>query len=104
METQEGLAYEMNEDRSLDTEVGDIYPNPNNGEWLNIHLEGIEAEMVNVVILDGMGRVVWSNAYATNDGTLNVSTSFEKQLASGLYMVEFVYEGQKMTRRLVVND
>jgi hypothetical protein len=104
METQEGLAYEMNEDRSLDTEAGELYPNPNNGEWLNIHLEGIEAEMVNVVILDGMGRVVWSNAYATNEGILNVSTSFEKQLASGLYMVEFVYDGQKMTKRLVVND
>jgi hypothetical protein len=104
METEQGLAYEMNEDRSLDTEVGELYPNPNNGEWLNIHMEGIEAEIVNVVILDGMGRVVWSNAYATNDGTLNVSTSFETQLASGLYMVEFVYDGQKMTRRLVVND
>jgi Secretion system C-terminal sorting domain len=76
-----------------------IYPNPNNGEMLNLNVT--EAENVYVRILDNMGRVVYNNRF-TAEGSLNTTVVFDRPLASGLYMIEMNVDGELITRRFVV--
>jgi hypothetical protein len=78
-----------------------LYPNPNNGESVNLNIAGIESESVNISIMDASGRVVWSNRYVV-DGTLFTTVNFDRPLAAGMYMVEMVYNGQVMTQRMMV--
>jgi hypothetical protein len=78
-----------------------LYPNPNNGQMLNLNITGVNGDQVSVRILDATGRVVYTDRYTT-DGTLNKIISFERPLTGGLYMVEMMYDGKLVTERLVV--
>jgi hypothetical protein len=87
-----------------DGELGieaNLYPNPNNGNMVNLNIAGIDSDNVFVRITDGMGRIVFSNRY-TVEGSLNTIVTFEKPLASGIYNVEFQYNGNSTTKRMVV--
>jgi hypothetical protein len=98
-------ASEMSEPSVRTTNVeGDhvaMYPNPNNGQLLNLNITGVSSDQVTVRILDALGRVVHTDRYAT-DGTLNKIISFDRPLAGGLYMVEMMYDGKIVTERLLV--
>jgi len=78
-----------------------LYPNPNNGTAVNLNVYGVDTDKMQVRILDGMGRVVYTNQFVV-EGSLNTIVSFEKPLASGLYMVEFIYNGKTETQRMMV--
>ncbi|MEZ4799907.1 MAG: GEVED domain-containing protein [Flavobacteriales bacterium] len=78
-----------------------IYPNPSNGEMVNLNLAGINSDNVMVRIMDASGRLVWSNRYVV-DGSLNTIVSFDRPLASGLYIVEMNFDGQVLTERMMV--
>lgn len=86
---------------STDNITANIYPNPNNGELMNINLTGITSSEVFVRIMDSMGREVYNNRY-TVDGSLNTMVSFSKPLAQGVYMVEFTSGNEVITQRMVV--
>jgi hypothetical protein len=89
-------------DRSLTTGVfASLYPNPNNGENVNINIAGIESESVNIRIMDASGRTVWSNNFFV-EGILATTVSFDRPLAAGIYMVEMNYNGEISTQRMVV--
>jgi hypothetical protein len=77
-----------------------LYPNPSNGSFVNLNITGVEANVM-VRVLDGMGRVVWTNNLVV-EGSLNTIIAFERPLASGLYTVEMTYDGQVITERLMV--
>jgi hypothetical protein len=47
-----------------------IYPNPNQGEMLNINLTGLTAQFVHVRILNQLGQTVYQNQFGA-DGSLN---------------------------------
>lgn len=79
-----------------------LYPNPNNGDMVNLNMTGITSNDVYVRIMDGMGRVVYTNRY-TVEGSLNTIVTFSKPLASGLYMVEFTSGTDVITQRLMVS-
>jgi hypothetical protein len=95
------------EDFANDLKDGDLgieaslYPNPNSGNMVNLNIAGIDSDNVFVRITDGMGRVVFTNRY-TVEGSLNTIVTFEKPLASGIYNVEFQYDGNSTTKRMVV--
>jgi hypothetical protein len=78
-----------------------MYPNPNNGQMLNLNITGVNGDQVSVRILDATGRAVFTERY-TSDGTLNKIISFDRPLAGGLYMVELMYDGKLETERLIV--
>ena len=78
-----------------------IYPNPNNGDMVNLNMTGITTDNVHVRIMDSMGRVVYTNRY-TVDGSLNIIVTFSKPLAGGLYMVEFTSGTEVITQRMMV--
>jgi hypothetical protein len=77
-----------------------LYPNPSNGSFVNLNITGVEANVM-VRVLDGMGRVVWTNNLVV-EGSLNTIIAFERPLASGLYTVEMTYDGKMITERLMV--
>jgi len=81
--------------------AANLYPNPNNGEMVNLNVAGIESDNVFVRITDAMGRIVYTNRY-TVDGSLNTIVTFAEPLASGIYNVEFTVDGQIMTERMIV--
>jgi hypothetical protein len=78
-----------------------IYPNPNNGDVMNINLTGVTSSEVFVRIMDSMGREVYTNRYSV-DGSLNTMVSFSKPLAQGVYMVEFTAGTEVITQRMMV--
>jgi hypothetical protein len=67
---------------------------------VNLNITGVE-DHVMVRVLDGTGRVVWSNNLVV-EGSLNTVIGFERPLASGLYTVEMTYDGKVITERLMV--
>jgi hypothetical protein len=78
-----------------------IYPNPNNGELVNLNITGITSSEVYVRVLDSMGREVYTNRY-TVDGSLNTMVSFTRPLAQGVYMVEMRAGEEVKTQRMIV--
>lgn len=78
-----------------------LYPNPNNGEMVTLNVTGIDTENLQVRILDGMGRMIWRNRFVV-DNSLTTIVAFDKPLASGLYTVEFTYNGTVESRRMMV--
>ncbi len=103
-----GMVEETNEevvlvDKSLTTGVfASLYPNPSNGEMVNINIAGIESESVNIRIMDASGRTVWSNNFFV-EGILATTVNFDRPLAAGVYMVEMIYNGEVSTQRMVVS-
>ena len=81
--------------------AANLYPNPNNGEMVNLNVSGIDSDNVFVRITDAMGRIVYTNRFAV-EGSLNTIVTFSEPLASGMYNVEFTVDGQIMTERMVV--
>ena len=89
-------------DKTTETGVfASLYPNPSNGEMVNINIAGIESESVNIRIMDASGRIVWSNNFFV-EGILATSVNFDRPLAAGVYMVEMTYNGEVSTQRMVV--
>jgi len=78
-----------------------LYPNPNNGDFVNLNLTDINSDNVFVRIMDAMGRVVYTNRF-TVEGTLNTLVTFSKPLAAGVYMVEMTADGEVITERMMV--
>jgi hypothetical protein len=81
--------------------AANLYPNPNNGDMVNLNVSGIESDNVFVRITDAMGRIVYTNRFAV-EGSLNTIVTFAEPLASGIYNVEFTVDGEIMTERMIV--
>jgi hypothetical protein len=81
--------------------AANLYPNPNNGDMVNLNVSGIDSDNVFVRITDAMGRIVYTNRFAV-EGSLNAIVTFAEPLASGIYNVEFTVDGQIMTERMIV--
>lgn len=82
--------------------TANVYPNPNNGELVNLNVTGITGNEVYVRIMDSMGREVYTNRY-TAEGSLNTIVNFTQPLAQGVYMVEFKDGERVVTQRMMVS-
>jgi hypothetical protein len=88
--------------KSLQTQpLSSVYPNPNNGNEVNINLTDIGSGDLTVKIVDGLGRVVYNHRY-TVDGSLMTKVNFDGLLNSGIYVVEFTINGETMNERMIV--
>lgn len=87
--------------RGIDLLSTVIYPNPTNGEIVNIEMGNIQDGMVYVRVLDAAGRAVTSRMYATEEST-TTTLVFDEKLNSGVYMIEISNGGNVSTHRLIV--
>ncbi len=80
-----------------------LYPNPNNGQALNLNLTNVDNGDVHVRITDAMGRLVYTNRFIV-EGSLNTTVHFAQPLGSGLYLVELIADGKVTTLRMIVEQ
>jgi hypothetical protein len=90
-------------EKEMDSEMGasSLYPNPNNGDFVNMNWSNLEKGQLQVRVLDAAGRAVTTRTYAV-EGSLNTIITFDEKLAAGVYMIETVNAGSVQTQRLVV--
>jgi Secretion system C-terminal sorting domain/PKD domain len=81
--------------------VASIYPNPNNGDMVNINVANATNERIYVRIYNQLGQVVYKQGFAV-DQTLNTIIVFESELASGLYFTEIVDGENKTTLKMII--
>ena len=86
---------------SDETELANIYPNPSNGEFVNIVMNDVQSGPLQVRVLDAAGRAVTTRLYAI-ENAFNGTLVFEEKLTSGVYMVELNHSGNVKIQRLVV--
>jgi 1,4-alpha-glucan branching enzyme len=98
------LEYELvDAEKSLELEAQEfaVYPNPSNGDLINIQAANLNSELVSIRVIDAMGKVVFNQSFAV-EGVLNTSVAFEKSLSAGIYMVEISDNDVVKTERLII--
>jgi len=78
-----------------------LYPNPANGEFVNVSLNNLDKGQLQVRVLDAAGRVVTTRSYAVED-SLNTMIAFDEKLSAGVYMIETLNSGNIQTKRMLV--
>ena len=78
-----------------------IYPNPSNGNNIQVMLSGIDAEVVQVRMLDAMGKQIWTNKYNSLELS-NTSIELEQSLADGIYFIQIVSGKETISQRFLV--
>jgi hypothetical protein len=78
-----------------------IYPNPANGEQLSLNVTGLQGDALNVRILDGTGRQVFTARFA-GEHSINQVITFDQPLSAGIYVIEVSNNGDILTERMLV--
>jgi hypothetical protein len=60
-----------------------LYPNPSNGEFVNLNMSELEKGQLQVRVLDAAGRVVSTHAYSVEE-SFNTTIAFDTKLSAGL--------------------
>jgi hypothetical protein len=81
-----------------------LWPNPNRGEELFLSMAGLQSSdgKVTIDVVNMFGEKVLGRTIAIGDGGLNTVLELDKQMASGLYLVNLTADGKTITKRLVV--
>jgi hypothetical protein len=101
MELDEGAI--MSEKSAVEVLEFGVYPNPSNGEYVELNLQDLESGAVQIRVLDASGRVVHTGNFAT-DGNLRTTLNFASSLNPGVYMIDILNNGIARTERLVVQQ
>lgn len=101
MELEEGAL--MSEKSSQEVLEFGVYPNPSNGEFVELNLQDLVQGAVQVRVLDAAGRVVHTGNFST-DGNLRTTLNFSSSLNPGVYMIDILNNGIARTERLVVQQ
>ena len=78
-----------------------IYPNPSAGNF-NLNISNVNTASVDVEITDVSGKVILSNVYNTNNGSVNESINISN-VDDGVYIVR-VNGGQTIVKRIVISN
>jgi hypothetical protein len=78
-----------------------VYPNPNNGDMVNINFTGLQSSQVEVRIIDAIGRTIYNTAYSV-DANLNTIINFTQPLTAGVYLVELRDGSNVLSEKLIV--
>ena len=93
----------MSVDNTADnTGLFNVYPNPGNGEYINILNEGFVSthDAIEVNILDGSGKQTERFMIPANNGS-NYRYVFNQRLASGFYVM-IVQSGDKRIEKKII--
>jgi 1,4-alpha-glucan branching enzyme len=78
-----------------------VYPNPSNGEFINVRFNNLQNAQTTMRILDNIGRVVYQNTFST-EGSLNTSVVFDRKLSSGVYSMEIINGTERRVEKMIV--
>jgi hypothetical protein len=78
-----------------------IYPNPSNGNNIQLMLSGMNTETAQVRMLDAMGNLIWTNKFNTLELS-NTSIELEQALADGMYFIQIVSGKETISQRFLV--
>lgn len=101
MATEEAEEFDEQDEYRDEATLVNIYPNPNNGELLKVMIPEVNNGEVSVRIIDAIGRVMFADRYFT-DGYLNTEIVFSEDMTTGLYLVEFTFDGEVITEKLLI--
>ncbi len=97
---------------SRDMEVADahtsgvleLWPNPNNGDQLTVHIEdpGFETGTATIDVIDLFGKHVISETINVDGSTINYVVDLRDDIADGLYIVNVTTDDRSFTQRLVI--
>lgn len=81
-----------------------IYPNPSNGSYVNLNITNIKegVETVQFDVYDLFGKRVVASQYTVNGNNLVNQVIALDQLASGVYLVNIIVDGEVHTERLII--
>ena len=81
-----------------------LFPNPNNGQQVQVSLSEVSAgvDRVNIDITDAFGKLVATRTLAVNARMVNTVLELNGELAGGLYVVNVHAGAYTYTRRLVI--
>jgi hypothetical protein len=82
--------------------VNNMFPNPNNGSTVNLTINAAKGEEATIVINDIAGRVCYSNALETEEGTNIYSMDIDQKLVTGVYMITVNTRKSNYSNRLIV--
>ncbi|WP_375560960.1 T9SS type A sorting domain-containing protein [Bernardetia sp. OM2101] len=80
------------------TKIFTIYPNPNNGSF-KVEFATTTNQKTNLVLVDGLGRIIHSQEIAMNEKTLSITLP---KISAGVYVVQIISEGKVYTKQLVI--
>ena len=92
---------EMEKATDVDATNAMFYPNPSNGEFVNVSLINLEKGQLQVRLLDATGRAVVTRLYSV-ESSLQTALLFDAKLSVGMYMMEMTNAGKVQTQRLIV--
>lgn len=82
-----------------------VYPNPSNGNQLKVSLENFESGRYDLAVINANGQVLINNTVQLSDN--NQDSYFDllngAQLSKGIYFVRILYNGELITKKLIVN-
>jgi hypothetical protein len=99
-ETAQGSTKAASQDVAQGMELN-IYPNPSNGNNIQLMLSGIDTQVVQVRILDAMGKQIWANKYNSLELN-NTSIELAQSLSDGLYFIQVVSGNETISQRFLV--
>jgi hypothetical protein len=78
-----------------------VYPNPTRGTF-TVYVRGLSEGKTRMSIYDGLGRKVYTEAYATSAGETALSVDLAGSLSKGVYLLTVESGDALRTERLVV--
>lgn len=82
-----------------------VYPNPSNGNQLKVSLENFESGRYDLAVINANGQVLINNTVQLSEN--NQDSYFDllngAQLSKGIYFVRIQYNGDLITKKLIVN-
>lgn len=79
-----------------------VYPNPSDG-LVNIQVENFIGKAATVVIYNSLGQEVYTKSFDAIETSTITADLTSAKIASGLYNLNFVSEGQRITKQIVIN-
>jgi hypothetical protein len=97
---REGNVFEISEgNESLST-----FPNPTNGPFtINYYNNELISTDAQIVIVDVLGRVIYTEEIVIMDGVFNKDLSLANSLMKGMYFVSLNYDGKGITNKFLVD-
>ncbi len=79
----------------------EIYPNPNNGQDIYLHLTNVESGYIIINIIDQLGKNIYEKRWNAERSVKAIPLNH--RLSAGTYMVRVEFSGEVVTERLFVN-